>query len=305
MSADSLVCRPCRQDVTRVVTDPGHTPRWGRDVGTKSKNLCSVLNCTKISFAHAAISTGELPQGIQFRTKPTPTPTPLCKHHYHAVYDAQETRQRNCRTCGRRLWLGNDRPCPHPDVVQAYLHQNTDFTGDIAKSDCVCLTCYKSHSALTKTNCTSRDGLPLVSQSANKEVLVQVSPINSKEMKFVNLLALDAALGNDPDLSGLEAVNLAQILQTLFVCTGCDYISFFYGIGKATFLRYFFQNASFITGSNAEGSLANVQLDNENFNKGFLAFIRLVGTVYYKKHASAFDFPSPATHFLQFSASSH
>ena len=96
MSADSLVCRPCRQDVTRVVTDPGHTPRWGRDVETKSKNLCSVLNCTKISFAHAAISTGELPQGIQFRTKPTPTPTPLCKHHYHAVYDAQETRQRNC-----------------------------------------------------------------------------------------------------------------------------------------------------------------------------------------------------------------
>ena len=50
MSADSLVCRPCRQDVTRVVTDPGHTPRWGRDVGTKSKNLCSVLNCTIISF---------------------------------------------------------------------------------------------------------------------------------------------------------------------------------------------------------------------------------------------------------------
>ena len=64
MSADSLVCRPCRQDVTRVVTDPGHTPRWGRDVGTRSKNLCSVLNCTKTSFAHATISTGELPQGI-------------------------------------------------------------------------------------------------------------------------------------------------------------------------------------------------------------------------------------------------
>ena len=70
------------------------------------------------------------------------------------------------------------------------------------------------------------------------------------------------------------------------------------------FLRYFFQNASFTTGSNAEGSLANVQLDNENFKKGFLAFLRLVGTVYYKKHASAFDFPSPATHFLQFSGSS-
>ena len=418
MSADSLVCRPCRQDVTRVVTDPGHTPRWGRDVGTRLKNLCSVLNCTKIAFAHATISTGELPQGIQFRTKPIPAPTPPCKHHYHAVYDAQDTRQRNCRTCGRRLRLGSDRPCPHPEVVQAYLHETTDFTGDIAKSDRVCLTCYKSHLALTKqTDCASRDddlrplvesvrggvstghdiigtatnkmlmdvgemllennatllptvcasfhhyatelavehgieeppelklvnsrwilceikakyqhhfacvckvrkygtlvyrptsdihallsealwkiknsklgrseakdehvapapdmtdtisighmnrlihtqiessvgqgqdydelnvdeqitkvdpylwnalcsitrskseicdtdvyhiGLPLVSQSANKEVLVQVSPINSKEMKFVNLSALHAALGNDPDLAGLEAVNLPR-----------------------------------------------------------------------------------------------
>ena len=158
MSADSLVCCPCRQDVTRVVTDPGHTPRWGRDVGTRLKNLCSVLNCTKIAFAHATISTGELPQGIQFRTKPIPAPTPLCKHHYHAVYDAQDTRQRNCRTCGRRLRLGSDRPCPHPEVVQAYLHETTDFIGDIAKSDRVCLTCYKSHLALTKqTDCASRD----------------------------------------------------------------------------------------------------------------------------------------------------
>ena len=49
-------------------------------------------------------------------------------------------------------------PCPHPEVVQAYLHETTDFTGDIAKSDRVCLTCYKSHLTLTKqTDCASRD----------------------------------------------------------------------------------------------------------------------------------------------------
>ena len=61
----------------------------------------------------------------------------------------------------------------------------------------------------------------------NKEVVVQVSPINSKEMKFVHLSALNSALGNDPDLAGLDTTELAQILQTLLVCTGCDYISFF------------------------------------------------------------------------------
>ena len=100
-------------------------------------------------------------------------------------------------------------------------------------------------------------GLPLVSNLSNKEVVVQVSPVNSKEC---HLSALNSALANDPDLAGLDTTELAQILQTLFVCTGCDYISFFSGLGKATFLRYFFQYATFITGINAQGSPANIHL---------------------------------------------
>ena len=67
-------------------------------------------------------------------------------------------------------------------------------------------------------------GLPLVSNTLNKEVVIKVSPINSKEMKFVNIPALNSALCTDPDLAGLNATELPQILQTLFVCTGCDYI---------------------------------------------------------------------------------
>ena len=137
-------------------------------------------------------------------------------------------------------------------------------------------------------------GLPLYTHTCNKEVVVQVSSINSKEVKFIHLSALNAALANDPDLAGLEPRDLPHILQTLFVCTGCDYLSFFSGIGKATFLRYFFQYAPFISGKNANGSLRNIHF------QGYLAFLRLVGTVYYKKHASGFDIPSPASHFLQF-----
>ena len=143
-------------------------------------------------------------------------------------------------------------------------------------------------------------GLPLATQSCNKEVVVQVSPINSKEMKFVHLSALNSALGNDPDLAGLDTTELAQILQTLFVCTGCDYISFFCGIGKATFLCYFL-SMHLITGANAQGSLTNIHLQGDDYKQGFLAFLRLVGTVYYKKHASGFDTPSPASHFVRFS----
>ena len=142
-----------------------------------------------------------------------------------------------------------------------------------------------------------RIGLPLVSNTLNKEVVVKVSPINSK---FVNISALNSALCNDPDLAGLNATELPQILQTLIVCTGCDYTSFFSGLGKATFLRYFFQFASFITGANAQGSLMNIQLQGGIYKQGFLAFLRLVGTVYFKKHASGFNTPSPASHFMGF-----
>ena len=50
------------------------------------------------------------------------------------------------------------RPCPQPEVVQAYLTEHTDFTGGIAKTDRICFTCYKSHLALLKqNNPTGRD----------------------------------------------------------------------------------------------------------------------------------------------------
>ena len=43
MSADSLVCRPCRQDVTRAVSDTTHTPRWEKgEKGRKMCVLCSI-----------------------------------------------------------------------------------------------------------------------------------------------------------------------------------------------------------------------------------------------------------------------
>ena len=67
---------------------------------------------------------------------------------------------------------------------------------------------------------------------------------------------------------------LPQVFQTLFVATGCDYISFSSGIGKATFLHYFLQHAEFITSGrdNAPGTLADVGLENNNFEAGFWHF---------------------------------
>ena len=72
-------------------------------------------------------------------------------------------------------------------------------------------------------------------------------------------------------------------------------------------MRYFFQYASFITARDqpsTPGTLANTAL-NGDYNTGFLAFTRLIGTVYFKKHASGFGTYSPAAHFQKFTDPTH
>ena len=62
-------------------------------------------------------------------------------------------------------------------------------------------------------------------------------------------------------------------------------------------MRYFFQHAEFITGRKpyTEGFLYD-----KSMQAGYLAFLRLLGTVYYKKNATAFATNSPEVHFKTF-----
>ena len=73
----------------------------------------------------------------------------------------------------------------------------------------------------------------------------------------------------------------------LFIVSGCDYTSYFAGIGKAPFLNAFYQYSHFITSNKQEGSLSDNDGKSE-IKKGFLSFVRLIGTLYFKKHLSAF-----------------
>lgn len=106
---------------------------------------------------------------------------------------------------------------------------------------------------------------------------------------------------NDPDFANITPTILTQVLQTLFVCTGCDYTSLLSQIGKTTFLRCFFQYGTFITGRGSQGTLADIDLEGEIYNNGFLAFLRLIGKVYFERYSTGFGTPSPANHFLTFS----
>lgn len=168
----------------------------------------------------------------------------------------------------------------------------------------------------TKTHCSkitvlSADtdvymiGLPLQC-SLDKDIIVQVSNINSRERKLLSLKNMIVAIQNDPDLATVTEATRLKVIQALFVVTGCDYVSFFSGMGKATFLRYFFQHAEFITGYTQYmmGSLSHTHLCNSGYEERFMAFLRLVGTVYFRKNATAFAFDTPEPHFKSFMNSS-
>ena len=127
-------------------------------------------------------------------------------------------------------------------------------------------------------------GLSLLEQQlSNKTIVVQINVLH-KEKKYLN--ALLQKFRDDSDLESLSTNTIGKALQTAFIGAGCDYISFFSGFGKASVLDNIFQYAKFITGGECPGTLANTDLLTKD--KGFQAFVRLIGTFYYKKHLSGF-----------------
>ena len=109
----------------------------------------------------------------------------------------------------------------------------------------------------------------------NLDVLVRLSTFSSIEQCFLDPQALLRSIWNDPDLASVDQTKIALIFQTLFIATGCDYISFFHGIGKATFLGTLYEYSEFITaGTTAPGTLTNEP-------NGFFSFLRFVGCAYF------------------------
>ena len=115
-------------------------------------------------------------------------------------------------------------------------------------------------------------------------------------MLLLDIQALKQAFVNDPDFASIPTFLIGDIIQTLCVSTGCDCVSFFTGIGKATFLNTLYEYCHFICANTEEipGTLSNN-------SQGFLSFARLVGCAYYKKHKSAF-LPTYATPMSLFHA---
>ena len=143
-----MICPACRKDITRVMSNTDHVPRWAK---TPAEKYCSVVECkdTVFSALHKT-SSQEIEQlfiscGLRSTTPSIPIPTPLCKHHYHLIYNKVEPRQVHCITCGTSLRNAKSKACPQPTIIEPYLRENMGFEGNIKESDKVCYACYRSH----------------------------------------------------------------------------------------------------------------------------------------------------------------
>ena len=118
----------------------------------KRKNICCVQSCNEYMCHSSRLGSNEdllpslfLAARLQCKTQSIPVPTPLCKHHYHLLYNTYLPTQTNCITCGISLKHAKPRPCPDPTAIQGYLKINTGFDSEILPTDKVCNTCYKAH----------------------------------------------------------------------------------------------------------------------------------------------------------------
>ena len=129
------------------------------------KNMCCIAQCPEVAMTSLNKASSEQLQsaletaGLMCFTSEIPIPTPLCKHHYHLIYNLVQPTQTHCVTCGTSLKHSSPKVCPQPKVVEKHLRENTDYDGHINDHDKVCYACYRAHLVILKRddNITSTD----------------------------------------------------------------------------------------------------------------------------------------------------
>ena len=155
---DSCICRPCRDDISKI-TNHGFVPRWRK---VKRSQHCYVPGCSdSVQRVTKLVDKETLCHILDIQTENAgeddKTGFPLCMEHYGTLYRYLNPESRNCKTCNKRiLEHTNSRKCPDPVLIQRFLQQNTDFSGQICTEDRICYSCYKAHLIIIKhTNNTT------------------------------------------------------------------------------------------------------------------------------------------------------
>ena len=139
-------------------------------------------------------------------------------------------------------------------------------------------------------------GLPLMEQFQQKQVYIQYD--SSKDGKYLHMNSLVKAVTDDDALSEINENLRCKIVQSLYICSGCDFVSYFKEKGKSTIFTILFQYASFVNTSCSNLALTSPHIDNNGLN----AFYRLIGCVFFNANrVSLNDFDSPQELFNSFS----
>ena len=130
----------------------------------------------------------------------------------------------------------------------------------------------------------------------NNTVMIKTNA-TGKTSKYLCMGKLQEAVLRDPDLASIPTSNRAQVLQAVYVLSGCDFVSFFAGFGKAAFFKCLLMYSDFIAGQQLlPGDLS----ENTASEPGLQAFIRLTGCLYFIEHRRAFgNSTTPASLYYQ------
>ena len=149
-------------------------------------------------------------------------------------------------------------------------------------------------------------GLPL--DFGTKDVTVQYCAKVGRN-KYLKLNNLQSALKKDSDLAPLitKEIDVLKCIQVLYICSGCDFVSFFSHFGKNLFFKIFFQYAHFIPGdisASTPGHLDQTTVPTD-YEHGLLAFYRLIICLYVNANRACLNkFSSPVELFQSIRASS-
>ncbi len=60
VTPESFVCRPCRDDVTRVLTNSKYVPRWAKGSASNANtHHCCVCDCKKAAFVSSTLGNSD------------------------------------------------------------------------------------------------------------------------------------------------------------------------------------------------------------------------------------------------------
>ena len=161
---------------------------------------CVIPQCENTFFSKCNIPIPDIFQCLTLASENVPpkldAAPPLCKHHYHVVYNTYKPTQTHCPTCYTWFHKQNARPCPDVASIATYLAEKTGYEGTLRQNDKVCFSCYKFHLHILKCN---------VNESTDTDLQVLIQGIKHTMLKPEQVVSAD------------DAVSRAMSVTTVYV----------------------------------------------------------------------------------------